>query len=68
MLVHAYWQCLDPTLSRQELQQLESARSERAARLYSDASGAAALCAAAGALTLLGLSAVCTAHARLLFC
>ena len=59
-LVHRYWQCLDPSLSSDTLQQLESSRRERTAQLYSDVTAAAVLCAAGDAFTVLGLFAVCS--------
>ena len=60
VLVHRYWQCLDPSLSSMTLQQLEESRSERTAQLYSDVTAAAVLCASGDGFTVLGLFAVCT--------
>ena len=60
VLVHRYWQCLDPLLSSTTLQQLEESRSERTAQLYSDVTAAAVLCASGDGFTVLGLFAVCT--------
>ena len=60
MLVHRYWQCLDPSLSSATLQQLEESRSERTAQLYPDVTAAAVLCASGDGFTVLGLFAVCT--------
>jgi hypothetical protein len=60
VLVHRYWQCLDPLLSSTTLQQLEESRKERTAQLYSDVTAAAVLCASGDGFTVLGLFAVCT--------
>ena len=54
-LVHAYWRCLDPSLSAEALAATEARRAGLTSALYSDVSATAAMCGIADAATVGGL-------------
>ena len=59
-LVHAYWRCLDPSLSAEALAATEARRAGLTSALYSDVSATAAMCGIADAATVGGLFAACS--------
>ena len=59
-LVHAYWRCLDPSLSAEALAATEARRAGLTSALYSDVTATAAMCGVADAATVGGLFAACS--------